>query len=237
MKNALYLIAFLIGITSVKAQTQTTFVVSTNGIAPIPAFNLGRPAILAFVKTPIVSRLTFEPDFAFDLTNGKGWFADTWIRWYQPLDSSEKWVATVGFDWSLFFQPFQLAPPSVPITQTVHYPTYQARLKFEPNKKHSVVADYWFTHPMEKEYGVMGSYASLCYTRTITKKTFSFVGKANAFFIGYSDGTKGFAASEDISVVHSKTGLFLNAQFLHTITANNVSPNWALAIGIERNSK
>lgn len=219
-----------------RAQTVTA-IVSNNGIAPIPAFSLNQPAAMVFLKTNITKNLEFSPDITFDLRNGKGWFADTWIRWNQSLDTLNKWIATVGFDWSFFFQSYGTNGDA--ITQTVRYPTYQAKLKFNQSKKNTFIFDYWYTYPAtsEKQYGVKGSYVSLMYSRTQEYKKFTIGGNLNIFYISYSDGSKGFGSSYDGYVSHNKSGLFLGAQLIHSLSpqsSTNMKLNWNVSLGITR---
>jgi len=74
----------------------------------------------------------------------------TWIKWNQPLDTSNRWIATVGFDWYFFFQSY--INEREHITQTVRYPTFQGKLRFNQNSKNTFIADYWYTYPIEKKY-------------------------------------------------------------------------------------
>lgn len=219
------------------AQSNATFAITNNGIAPVPAFNLGRPSVSVFTEMKLSKNLSFCPDFALDATTGRGWYADTWIRWTQQLDSTGRWKAVVGFDWSYYFQNFEVST-NKNITQTVMYPTYQAKLLFSPNDNNSITADCWYTYPIasEKQYGISGIYISTKYTN-IKKisKAFNLVSGANLFYINYTDGSNGFASSYDANLIHNKSGLFVSPQILHSISPKeqtNVKFNWNISLGI-----
>lgn len=230
MKKILVIIGMTIG-QYCSAQT-ATIMASSKGIAPIPFFGLPDPAGMVFLKTNITKNLEFSPDATFNMRTGEGWFMDTWLRWNQPIDSAGKWIATVGFDWSLFFQEYSAGGNR--ISQSVTYPTYQAKLRFIPNKKNAFKIDLWYTYPIQKEYGVKGTYVAFVYTRTQEMRTFTLEGNCNIFSLNYSDGTVGCAASYDVACFHNKTGLFISSQFLHSLTVKNMVPSANVSLGITR---
>ncbi len=209
-----------------------TVIASTNGIAPIPSFNLNEPAALVFLNTNITKNLEFSPDFTYDLRNGKGWFLDTWLRWNQPLDSAKRWTATVGYDWSLFFQPLQTGADEV--SQSVRYPTYQAKIKFIQNKQTAFTLDYWYTYAIEKAYGVKGIYLGFTYSKSKELEHFTLSSNPQVFFISYSDGAKGFSSSVDLSLAHKESGVFISSQAMKSISVPNLKFAWNLSLGITR---
>lgn len=231
MKKLLFVLALALCATKMHGQTLTA-VASTKGIAPIPAFNLPEPAGLIFLNTKITNNLEFSPDFTYSLKDGKGWFLDTWLRYNVTLDSAKRWVATAGYDWSFFFQPYTANGEA--ITQTVRYPTYQARLKFIQNAESTFTFDYWYTYPIERAHGITGSYISIMYSRTKELQKVVLSSNPNLFYISYSDGTKGFLGSIDFSCAHKKSGLFVSTQLLKPITANNSRLVYNFSIGITR---
>jgi len=230
------ILSFFVLVTSVCCAQKATAIISSKGAAPIPSFSLGKPAALVFFNTKLSKNLEFSPDVAFDLESGKGWFLDTWLRWNQPLDSknidSARWIGTVGFDWSLFFQKFSAGFED--ITQSVRYPTYQAKLQFLQSKKNTFTADMWYIYAVEKEYGVKGTYVSLCYNRNEERKKVTFGGNTNTFYLSYSDGVRGLAGAYDVYLSHNKTGLFAGAQFIHSFTVEGMKPVFSMQFGITR---
>jgi len=52
---------------------------NSNGIAPIPAFSLDKPAIIATVSL-IKNRFSYDPTLAYGL-NMKPWIIDSWLHY------------------------------------------------------------------------------------------------------------------------------------------------------------
>lgn len=72
--------------------------ISNNGVAPVPSFTLGEPALINSVSIT-KGRLTFTPETGLDFS-GNPWYIENWFRW-QVLDSRFK--TNLGIDWSFFF--------------------------------------------------------------------------------------------------------------------------------------
>lgn len=89
---------------------------TNNGIATIPAFSLGKPAVI-FNLAMGNERLTFEPQFAFS-TEGKPWTYFFWFRY--KLKDTGKFRTRVGAQFAL---PFREAPVT---TNNVTYNVLQA---------------------------------------------------------------------------------------------------------------
>ncbi len=242
MKKVLSFCFFVIAIiTTATAQQQSnlTALATTNGIGLIPAFNLNAPAAMTFAKLYVGKnkRIEFAPDFAMNMENGKPWFGDMWLRYNQPLDTSNKWTATLGFDYSPYFQSFEKQGEK--ITQCVVYMAYQAKLKFIQSTKNSFVFDYWYNCTANRDaiYGIKGSYLSFTYSREEVRKKISWFGNVNTFFISFSDKSKGFGVSYDGMLMHNKSGLFIGGQLVHSLSprsATNMKTNWAFSLGAYR---
>lgn len=235
MKQLLLIFSFLVlAVKSALAQT-ATFIFSQNGVAPIPAFNLGKPAGLVFFKTNLGKYLEFSPDVTFSLKDGRLWFSDMWLRGNIPLDSTGRWIATIGVDFPSYFgQPFT-GQSGEKIDQILRYPTCQAKLRRTFKGGNTITFDYWYTQAIEAEYGVKGSYISLsCNWNKSLGADFSFNAIPNLFFLSYSDGTKGFASSVNATVSHNKTGLFIDVLGLTSLTAKKVNPAYSVSLGITR---
>ncbi len=224
---------------SIYAQQQSTVTVITtnNGIGLIPAFNLNDPATLVFAKLNLGKHLEFSPDAAMNTRTGTMWFVDSWIRWNQSLDTGNRWVATVGFDYSPFFQPLEKNGET--ISQCVIYNAWQAKLRFFQNKKNTFTMDYWYNKTIKRDvaYGIKGSYLSLMYSREQSWEKWLAVGNTNTFFISFSDGSKGFGVSYDAMLMHKKSGIFAGAQLAHSLSARSstrMKTNWSVSVGVTR---
>lgn len=237
-KSVFFILFMVIIINTTSAQSNVTGVVTNNGIGLIPAFNLNNPAALVFAKLNISKHIEFSPDFAINIKDGKPWFGDLWLRYNQSLDTSNRWIATVGFDYSPYFQPFEKNGEEV--TQCVIYLAYQAKMKFVQNKKNTFVLDYWYNCTVKRDipYGIKGSYLSLTYSREEPLKKFTLFGNVNTFFISFSDKSKGIGVSYDASLAHKKSGLFIGTQLVHSVSprsSTNMKINWSISLGINRN--
>ncbi|HVY35973.1 MAG TPA: hypothetical protein VG982_01700 [Candidatus Paceibacterota bacterium] len=228
----------IFGIFSLTARTQTvTAIATTNGIAPIPAFTLNKPAALVYMNTSLGKDWEFDPDVTFDLSNGNGWFMDIWNKKNFHLDTAGKFTLTVGADWSLFFQSYK---DGKRVTQSVPYPTFEGKMRFVPDKKNSCTFDWWYTFATQKEFGVKGNYVSLMYTRSQEYKKITLLGDVNEFYINYSDGSRGLGASYDASIIHNRSGLFLGGQIVHSVSptsSTNIKFGWSVSVGITRKLK
>ena len=231
MKKIVLILGGLIYFASSNAQTITAGITS-NGIQPIPSFSLNKPAILTSGCLNVTKHIEYDPDCAIALIDGKGWYTDQWVRWNQNLDTSGKWVLTGGLDWQLFCQPLSVGTDNV--TQTVHYPTIEAKIKFSPTSKNSFVIDYWYTSAIETKYGIKGHYAGASYVRTQEIKKIIFMGTATCYYLNSTDGSVGLIGWIDANISHKKSGMFLDIQAINPISATAVPFNWCITLGVTR---
>ncbi len=73
--------------------------VTTNGIAPVPAFSLGKPAVSSFLSLRN-NRFSFDPEIAFSL-DGVPWFLNSNFR-YNLIEKS-KFKLRTGLTWGISF--------------------------------------------------------------------------------------------------------------------------------------
>ncbi len=230
------IVLVICGLTSlvgtIHAQTVTAGM-TNNGINVIPSFSLNKPAITTAASLNLSKHIEYDPDFACALADGKGWYTDQWVRWNQSLDTAGKWVATVGFDWQMYFQPISTFTGD-PIMQMVHYPTYEAKVKFSPNSKNAFVIDYWYTSAVEERYGVKAHYAAASYIRTTDMKKFVLNGTLTCYYLNSTDNSVGIIGWVDVNLSHKKSGLFIDLQAINKISADNVPFAWSATFGIAR---
>jgi|GEM_PF-3792235 len=216
--------------------TMTAFV-SSIGIAPIPAFSLD-DATCMIISNFKHRRFEFQYDYAYSLASdsfGKGWFSDMWFRYNQPM--GKQTTATVGFDWSMFYQNFDIPNSGNNIHQAVRYTTYQLKLNHLFKNSWRVTSDYWYTNPIEKEYGITGSYLGLTGNKFSSYKNISMSYSTNLFGLNYDNGTKGVAIAYEVSLSHNKTGLFVGTKLMHTISVDGLPLAWNVSFGINKQLK
>ncbi|HTH93005.1 MAG TPA: hypothetical protein VL576_00805 [Candidatus Paceibacterota bacterium] len=230
MKKGFLTLIILVSIVSfAKAQSITAFVTS-NGLAPVPAFKLGKPAAFLAFDGNIISTKRFSleanPDLGIDLTNGQGWFGDTWLQGNLKLDTAGRWIASAAIDWSLIF--VQQANGK---TMSVPYPTTKLQMRFTMDPKNAFDLESWYTKAIPLSDGIAGTYTSFQYTRSQQLgSTYTISATANLFYLDYSDGTQGFARSISASLTH-KSGVYVACQFTNDINAPHVTAVHAFTLG------
>lgn len=233
MKNLVLLLVLFLGFTTLKSQT-VTVITTTNGIASIPAFTLGEPAVLVFLRTNISKHFSFSPDITFSMKDGSFWFSDLWLRYHTDLDSTKKWTVIVGVDYPSFIGGSATNTAGKKISTTSIYPTGQLCLERKVGKSNLLVLDYWYLKATDMTTGIKGSYLSLSFYYNKPLKDFSFGLHPNLFYLNYSDGTKGFMGALDVKFSHNKSGLFFASQGISPLGADKVKSGWNLSLGITR---
>ena len=87
-----------------KLKAYATVSLNSNGIASIPAFSLGEPAIMASVSL-VKNRFSYDPMLAYGL-DMKPWFIDNWLHY--KIIRKPSWELRTGFNISSFFSEYQL---------------------------------------------------------------------------------------------------------------------------------
>lgn len=232
MKKTL-LFLLMVFVATLASGQEITVIATNNGIAPVPAFTLGKPAGLVLMRMNLTKHLEFAPDINFSLEDGKLWFADLWLKYSFNLDSAKKWTAVVGIDFpSQVGQAFTFDGER--IHQSVVYGILKSSLNYAINENNSVMLDYWYTYTSKLKYGVKGSYLSLLYTWKKPFKKFTIASNLNLFYINYSDGAKGLSGSVTTKLTHTKTGLFISTQEMSPLIAQKVNTEWNVSFGITR---
>lgn len=234
MKKLVILSFFaLLSCTYIEAQ-EITAITTTNGIAPIPAFTLGKPAGLIFFETKLNNHFSLSPDVSFSLKDGNLWFSDLWIRYSFNPDTAKRWTVIIGVDYPAYIGKSTIDENGRMISKVANYPTGQLCIKRNINKNNSITLDYWYLQAIDMTDGIKGSYLSLSYGFKKSLKTFSFGSNLNVFYLNYSDKTNGFAGSITAKLSHNKSGLFVSAQGMSPIKASKVNADWNASLGISR---
>lgn len=227
------ILLFAVVTTTTAQQNSLTFVATTKGIGTTPSFGIEEPAFLVFSDIKVWKNLHYTPDIAFGLKGGgTGWFLDNWLRWIQPIDTTD-WSISIGMDWSMFFQPYGTKTGN--ITQAIRYPAFELGAGFRPDSTQSFSFAYWYVYAIEKDFGVAGHYLSLAYSRNFAfSKNFSIGGKVNPYWISFNDGAQGFAVFSEIGFTHNPSGLFIKTQGVTPISKGVGGAKNSLALGVHR---
>lgn len=165
--SILITLIFLLTITKVYSQPDSsrhklkaaaTVTLNSNGIASIPAFSLGDPAIIASIFLG-KGRFSYEPALAygFDL---KPWYIDNWLN-FRIIDR-KKFTLITGFNASGFFTQRRIADTSVLQGQRYFAFALTGLFKITPNTM--LTTAYWRDHGMDG--GIKGHFVNLACERS-----------------------------------------------------------------------
>ncbi len=127
-----------------KLKATATFSLNTNGISSIPAFSLGKPAIMASVSLE-KNRFSYDPTLAYGL-DFKGWFIDSWLH-YRLIDRPH-FEFRPGFNFSTFFSDYKNQGETIREAQRYFTIEFTGIYKFSPNS--SLTVGYWNDRGQDK---------------------------------------------------------------------------------------
>jgi len=146
-----------------KLKAYATVSLNSNGIASIPAFSLGDPAIMASVSL-VKNRFSYDPTLAYGF-NMKPWFIDNWLHY--KIIRKPSWELRTGFNISSFFSEYQLDDDKT-ILEGQRYFALElaATYRFSPNSSLSFM--YWNDNGYEPG-SISGHFFNLVGERTDIK--------------------------------------------------------------------
>jgi hypothetical protein len=145
--------------TRTRATISGSFSLNSNGIASIPAFSLGKPALIGSF-TVQKRRFSYDPVIAYGL-NMRPWVIDNWVHYrliYRP-----KFEIRTGVDFSNFFSTYDAGEYN--IHQGQQYITFEIAsiFKFSPESTLSLM--YWSDNGQDRGT-ITGSFYNVMYDRT-----------------------------------------------------------------------
>lgn len=201
-----------------------TVSVTTNGISPIPAFSLDKPAITAFLKI-VRKRVSLDPEFGFS-TKGIPWFVGTCFR-YKAIDKP-RFILNTGVIWGLGFSYPQLKENGKTniISKAERFAWLDIRSKYIFSKTLSVGSNIWNGYNFEKGSVKRIHYLSLNLNVDDVKLKGAYYFKLypQLFYLNLDETNDGFFASATGGIGQKKWGLFLSTQFNQTVITN-ISPS------------
>jgi hypothetical protein len=133
-----------------KLKASGTISLNSNGISSIPAFSLGKPAVIASVSL-IKNRFSYDPQLAYGL-NFKAWFIDSWLH-YKLIDRPH-FEFRPGFNFSTFFSDYSIHDETIPEDETIRqaqrYFTFEFTGIYKFNSNTSLTVGYWHDRGQEK---------------------------------------------------------------------------------------
>lgn len=198
----IFLFLPVIGHSSEKADTtgsglkaECNISINSNGIASVPSFSLGRPAVIASVGIS-KGRLSYDPVLAYDL-QFKPWFIDSWIHW--KLVKRPSFMIRTGINFSNFFSKLDLHDEE--ILQGQRYWAFEIAGFYYPSPKTTLSLMYWSDRGQDPGT-IIGNYISLLGEKTGIRagKNFLFSAGLQLFYIDYEGKNDGLFVSPKISL-------------------------------------
>jgi hypothetical protein len=192
--------------------------VNNNGISPVPAFSLGRPALMTtfFVQK---RGFTFSPEFNYAL-DGKPWVVNQWLRYQKQ---HERFTFRTGINMSLFFTRNE---PNMKLNQ---YMALEGAMGYRLSKKSTLNLIYWYSKGLDPTAVKSGHFLSL--SASISKipvaKSLVLDLRPNVFYLTNKIPFKGVFVSAIASIAHKKYPVSIFLQAVQPIKVSPVTPfNW-----------
>lgn len=212
-----------------KLRTTASVSLNSNGIASIPAFSLGKPAVMASISL-VKNRFSYDATLAYGL-DLRPWFIDNWLHYKLIVQPS--FELRTGFNISSFFSEY--TPPAEFIWYTQRYFAIEVAglYKFSPISSMSLL--YWNDRGQEPE-SLQGHYVGLFWDRSEINigKQMLLNMSVQLFYINYDGNNDGLFISPKISTSIRKLptySLFLQA---NQAIQSNITPfpgfQWNLGI-------
>ena len=206
-----------------------SFSINSNGIASIPAFSLGKPALIGSF-TLQKNRFSYDPVIAYGL-NMRPWIIDNWLHY--RLIYTPKFELRTGVDFAMFFS--NIDSSDYTILQGQQYITAEiaAIIKFTP--KNSLSAMYWSDNG--QDHGtIKGHFFNIMYDQTDIEIGRSVLLALNVqvFYLDYTGENDGLFVSPKLASSVRKVPLSLFFQATQPVTSN-VEPwpgfKWNIGLG------
>jgi hypothetical protein len=191
-----------------KLEPYLSFSLNSNGIAPIPAFSLDKPAIIANVGIA-KGRFSFDPGLAYSL-QGKAWYIDSWLHY--KIIMRPKFELRLGLNFSTFCSGFSVNGEKIQMAE--RYFTFSFTPTYKFSRVSSLSFDYWSDNGQEKT-SIKGHFFDLVYDRSeisLGKKALMGI-NLMLFYINYSGNNDGLFISPRISlgIRNFPSSLFIQA--------------------------
>lgn len=140
--------------TKSKLTASASFSINSNGIASIPAFSLGKPAIIGALNLN-KGRFSYDPVLAYS-TDMKPWFVDSWIHF--KIIRKPRFELRTGINFSNFFSHVTLN--EVDIIKGERYWAGELAGFWKTSSKNTLSLMYWSDNGMDPG-SISGHYFSL----------------------------------------------------------------------------
>jgi hypothetical protein len=188
---------------------------NTNGIATIPAFSLGKPAIIAALNL-VKKRFSYDPTVAYGF-NMRPWIIDNWVHY--RLINKPRFELRTGVDFSMFFSEYDAG--DYKILQAQQYLTFEIAGIYKMSPESSFSLMYWSDNGQDPG-SITGSFYNVVYDRTNFKIGKSLLLSANVqlFYLDYEGANDGLFVSPKIASSLKDLPFSLFFQATQAITSN-----------------
>ena len=202
---------------------------NSNGIAPIPSFALGKPALTANLSIA-KGRFSYDPQLSYDL-HLKPWIIDNWFH-YKIIDKSRFGLRT-GVNVGAFFSDIEVTGQT--IRQVQRYFAIELAGTYKIKEKTSLGLMLWYDKGADPGT-IEGYFINFVFNRSDIRlgKHVHMDFNLQAFVIDYTSNNDGFFISPTISLKTKYVPVFLFYQGIHPLVSN-ISPDpgfqWNIGIG------
>jgi hypothetical protein len=232
----LFMFSFTIGYSVMPADSAKTKLkvtanasINSNGIASIPAFSLGKPAIIASMSL-VKNRFSYDPTLAYGL-DLRPWFIDNWLHY--KVVARPAFDLTAGFNISTFGTKYAL--PEGSVWEAQRYFALAMTGVYRLSSKNTLTVAYW--RDMGQEKGtIKGHFFNLVGERSdmsIGKNVLLYAG-LQVFYINYDGNNDGLFVSPKLSASIRNRPFSLFFQGTQALNSN-ISPwpgfRWNIGFG------
>lgn len=217
--------------TSGKLQASASVSINSNGIASIPAFSLGKPALIASIAI-IKGRFSYDPALAYGL-NMKPWFIDNWLHY--KIISKPRFVLRTGVNFSTFFTESRMEGST--ILSAERYLAGEIAGFYQLSAGNTLSLIYWNDNGIEPGT-VSGHYISITDEVAGIRlgNNFLFGASAQLFYINYDGPNDGLFISPRVSLGISDIPFTVYLQGTQVLKSNiTPSPGFKWNAGLQYN--
>ncbi len=192
---------------------------NSNGMAPIPAFSLGKPALIGAFSLQ-KKRFSYDGQLAYGL-NLRPWIIDNWLHYrliYKP-----KFELRTGVDFGMLFSQYDAG--DYEILQGQQYITLELACIYRFSPKSSLSLMYW--NDNGQDHGTInGSFYNILYEVVDIGigKSVLLAASLQLFYLAYTGNNDGLFISPRIATSVKKIPLTLFFQATQPLTTN-IEPN------------
>jgi hypothetical protein len=203
---------------------------NNNGISPVPAFSLGKPALM---NTFFISKgnFTYSPELNYG-SDGLPWTVNNWIRYRKNFS---KFRLGLGGAISMFFGRKDVDTngqirTTAPLNQ---YAPLEAYIGYNFSEKNSLSLTYWKAHGLDLGSVKNGHFIMLSgsFTKIHLSESLNFDFRPNLFYLNNSIPYEGLFCSAIIGLNHKKNPIHPFTQLVQPIWVRGGADfNWNFGV-------